>query len=80
MSRTIKIYAESKRGGKFPVEVTFSSYKGSRGYRNSSGVPEEPDEPGGIEIESITFIRGKKDISHLIETKGLEELIEAYDR
>lgn len=38
-----------------PIEiyVEYSRYGATRGYRNSIGVPEEPDEDAGIEIEKV---------------------------
>jgi len=36
------------------VEVTYNWYRAHRGYRNSLGVPEEPDEPAHAEVDSIT--------------------------
>lgn len=36
-----------------PVTVTYTIIPGSRGYRNSMGVPEEPDESRELVIESI---------------------------
>lgn len=35
------------------VEVDYDIYPASRGYRNSMGVPEEPDEDESLEIDSI---------------------------
>ena len=34
-------------------EVEFEYHRAYRGYRNSLGVPEEPDEPEEFEIESV---------------------------
>lgn len=39
----------------FEVKVTFDFHKGCRGYRDSMGVPEEPDTPAELEfIEATT--------------------------
>ena len=35
------------------VLVDFSSWRAYRGSRDSFGVPLEPDEPGGVEIEEV---------------------------
>lgn len=35
------------------LEVDFSYTPASRGYRNSFGAPEEPDEPEEIDIEEV---------------------------
>jgi hypothetical protein len=37
-----------------PVTVDYDYDPPCRGYRNSYGVPEEPDDPGGIVINSVT--------------------------
>lgn len=36
------------------IVVDFSCYGATKGYRNSLGVPEEPDEDPSIELNSIT--------------------------
>ena len=42
------------------LDVEFNYIKAHRGYRNSLGVPEEPDEPDEIEIEGITAEKGNE--------------------
>ena len=37
------------------VEVHYDAWGASRGYRNSMGVPEEPDEDAGCEIEKVLW-------------------------
>lgn len=61
------------------VIVEFSIHGPYRGYRNSMGVPEEPDEPLNIEIESITDEEGNKiDLVPDEEDRLAEELYKNY--
>ena len=54
-------------------EVTFEYHRAYRGYRNSLGVPEEPDEEAGFEIESVKDEAGKEVPYNKIE--GGEEAV-----
>lgn len=54
--------------------VTFSRIPACRGYRNSMGVPEEPDEPACAEVESVTGPDGKPFELTLAEEQRLDEL------
>jgi hypothetical protein len=58
-----------------PVRVYYSRYGATRGSRSSIGVPEEPDENEGVEIQAVTLSNGNEvDISeHGIAS--IEELI-----
>ena len=40
-------------GYEYIARVEFTYYKGSKGSRDSFGVPLEPDEPPSVEIESV---------------------------
>lgn len=40
------------------VKVEYTRSKAYRGYRNSLGVPEEPDEDAEVEIESVVDENG----------------------
>jgi hypothetical protein len=51
---TIRVYQEVE------VDVEFTYFKAYRGYRDSLGVPEEPDEPAHYEIDSITDLEGNE--------------------
>lgn len=56
------------------VTVEYKHHKAYRGYRNSFGAPEEPDEPASIEIEEV-FI-GDKAISTFLSEEQLSNLQE----
>lgn len=60
-------------------EIDYTSHKAYRGYRNSMGVPEEPDEPAGFEIESITDETGREIPFKEIEG-GEETVIEKLEK
>lgn len=65
------------RGRTFNVRVHYTSFEGSRGARDSLGVPEEPDEEAGIEIEGVNIlINGKegKDISKHLTQHQFDEI------
>ena len=56
--------------------VEFTSHKAHRGYRDSLGVPEEPDEPAGVDIESVKRLDTKQDVTDKeIEDYRVEELL-----
>jgi len=59
----------------FELEVLFEYYKGSKGFRNSLGVPEEPDEPAGIEILAVT-LDGEVFITTDLEDEKITEEIQ----
>jgi hypothetical protein len=40
-------------GYEYIARVEFTYYKGSKGSRDSFGVPLEPDEPPSVEIDSV---------------------------
>lgn len=42
------------------LTVEYCYHSACRGYRNSLGVPEEPDEPAGVEIDSIVDADGNE--------------------
>lgn len=46
----------------FEIEITYYATKGSRGARDSFGVPLEPDEEPEIEIESVISVEDGCDI------------------
>jgi hypothetical protein len=52
-----------------PVQVEFLAWKGSKGLRDSlcgirgAGPQLEPDEPGGVEIESVKSIDGQHEFT-----------------
>lgn len=56
------------------LEVDYKYYKPYRGYRNSMGVPEEPDEPASIEIEGI--FKDGADITELCDAAGILDEID----
>ena len=37
------------------LDIDYSYHKAARGYRDSMGVPMEPDEEAGVDIESATI-------------------------
>lgn len=63
--------------GDYEIEVTvdFDYYPPSRGYRDSLGVPEEPDEPESLAINSITTTDGAELLDQLpyYEIRVLED-------
>ena len=50
---------DSETEEEFDVTVEFSYHRAYRGYRNSYGVPEEPDEPEDVEIEVARDAEGR---------------------
>lgn len=65
------------RGRKYNVRVFYTDFPASRGARDSLGVPEEPDEEAGIEIEGVhILINGKqgKDISKHLTQHQFDEI------
>ena len=68
------------------VEVHFDSWGATRGHRDSMGVPEEPDEDGGCEIEKVLWhtvdVKNNPvviDITEWVDCDKLEEdLMESF--
>ena len=57
------------------VEVTYTYTPASRGYRNSLGVPEEPDEDEDLDIETVIDENGNDRLSELTDSQ-VKELID----
>lgn len=58
--------------GNVALEVEFDFYPGSRGKRDSMGVPEEPDE--GPEVDLTAARIGDVDILPLMSVESLREI------
>ena len=56
-----------------PVEVEFIYFAGFRGYRDSLGVPEEPDENESAEVISVKDLSGNEIRLSDKETLQVEE-------
>lgn len=57
------------------VEVTYTYTPASRGYRNSLGVPEEPDEDEDLDIKTVIDEKGIDRLSELTYSQ-VKELID----
>jgi hypothetical protein len=53
-------YTLKREGGEIEVTVHGDYHRASRGYRDSLGVPEEPDEPSCFEIDTVTDSDGNE--------------------
>ena len=62
------------------VDVSYSAWSASRGYRNSMGVPEEPDEDAGCEVEKVLWhtvdVRNNPVIIDIIEYADTDQIEE----
>jgi len=47
------------------ITVDFHYYPATRGYRNSYGAPEEPDEPAEVEVEEENSDRYFEDMEDM---------------
>ena len=76
--RTMTLTVALKDESEIEAEVAFSSWGATRGARSSLGVPEEPDEESGCEIESIISdgVDVMDEVADLgkVETAVMEEL------
>ena len=54
------------------ITVDFHYYPATRGYRNSYGAPEEPDEDASVELERVMY-RGR-DITGILSDSSIEEI------
>jgi hypothetical protein len=54
------------------VTVDFHDWPATRGARSSLGVPEEPDEKGGVEIDEVYDAKTKEKI--VLTDEEIEEL------
>lgn len=57
------------------VDVEYRYTPGCRGSRNSMGVPEEPDDPEELDIESVVDASGSDWLPSLTETQ-IDDLID----
>jgi len=67
---------------KLKVDITYQGrdltvlgeyHKAHRGYRNSYGVPEEPDDPEEIEIDHVML--GKRDVTRFVNLEKIESAV-----
>lgn len=54
------------------VEVTYTYTPACRGYRNSLGVPEEPDEDEDLDIKTVIDEKGIDRLSELTDSQVKE--------
>lgn len=69
--KTMKV--KTKDGMEVECTVVYDYTPSYRGYRDSLGVPEEPDEPATVELEEVWY--HELDILPMCDTEWIENKI-----